>query len=84
MIYYLTKKQWYLLWSHNKLQWQQSNSYGNHMKKELNNRIKLFNSMFPKLKYNESLNPSDYEKCKGYWGIVEGDEKDITLFLLSL
>lgn len=89
MRYNLSQEQWRTLWENNKSQWNipafpDSEELYSPTEMELNNRIKLFNKMFPQLKYNESLNRLDFEKCKGYWGYVEGNEKDITMFLLKL
>lgn len=42
--------------------------------------ISFFQQYWPQLKYLEHPSPS----MPGFWGIVEGEEKYVTMFLLSI
>ena len=99
MKYNLSEQQWRTLWHVKHLEWQNSD-YGYDFKccdqtlsDELNGRIRKFNELYQaqfKLCYNEfEINVQhtksiQEENHPDYWGYIEGDEKDITLFLLSI
>jgi hypothetical protein len=76
MIYYLDKRQFHQLWD-------------KHRSPELIEgrapfRIQIWNTLYrsqTKLSYFEL---DDHVNKSGFWGVVEGDEKDINWFLLQL
>jgi hypothetical protein len=82
MKYYLTEKQWDNLPFWNIIEVKNSNSN--------KARVRLFQKYVQtkfNLKYDEILanDNDDYEELPpGWWGIVDGDEKYITWFLLTL
>lgn len=98
MKYNLSEQQWRTLWQVKHKEWQNSDysynavGYNQSLSEELNGRLCTFNKLYKeqfKLCYNEydgwtwdaNLKEEDHPD---YWGYVEGEEKDITLFLLSI
>ena len=78
--FYLTDTQWVTLWLTTNTSWQVSGEpTDSAMELEYHNRIIIFESLYPKLKYREA------DATNGYYGIVSyNDEADINWFLLQL
>jgi len=98
MKYNLSERQWRLLWETKHGEWRHpdydfdsTEDYDNSLSFELNSRMVIFNSIYKskfKLSYNEYDSDMhlviDDQGHPDYWGYIEGDEKNITIFLLSL
>lgn len=75
--YSLTKQQWLTLFRSKYPEWDVGT-----VKSEVqyDNRVKIFQTHFPTLKYEET----HYTHGNGYWGIITGTEQNINWFLLQL
>lgn len=95
MKYYLTKDQWTYLWTQKEYSnWNHHEMAYNIELIEYYNRIGIFDNVFKnkyKLTYTEypiedtdnDDEPLKFTTVEGYYGILTGDEKNITWFILN-
>lgn len=83
MKYYFTKEQFRKYWFEVNTDWESSSTSES---VEYYNRRNLFKQLNPSLSYEEYPveDTDENRQMQGFYGIIEGDEKDINWFLLQL
>jgi len=81
MRYYLSSEQFYKLWDN-----YMSDFFGLSSIIAADKRARIFTERYPatNVKYYEELHIYDIDLPEGYWGVLEGDERNINWILLQL